>query len=67
MKFTHPAMFPEKLAEDHITSWSNPSDIILDPFMGSGTTGKACKKLDRKFIGIELDKSYFEIAKKRAS
>lgn len=65
--YEHPAMFPEKLAEDQITSWSNPNDIILDPFMGAGTTGKACKKLDRKFIGIELDKSYFEIAKKRVS
>lgn len=65
--YEHPAMFPEKLAEDHIISWSNPHDIILDPFMGSGTTGKACKKLNRKFVGIELDKSYFEIAKKRIS
>lgn len=65
--YEHPAMFSEKLAEDHIISWSNPHDIVLDPFMGSGTTGKACKKLDRKFIGIELDKSYFEIARKRIS
>lgn len=63
--YDHPAMFPEKLAEDHIISWSNPSDTILDPFMGAGTTGKACKKLGRQFIGIELEKSYFEIAKKR--
>ena len=65
--YEHPAMFPEKLAEDQIISWSNSHDIILDPFMGSGTTGKACKKLERKFIGIELDNSYFEIAKKRIS
>ncbi len=65
--YDHPAMFPEKLAEDQIISWSNPGDTIIDPFMGAGTTGKACKKLDRKFIGIELDKSYFEIAKKRVS
>lgn len=65
--YEHPAMFPEKLAEDQIISWSNPSDTILDPFMGAGTTGKACKKLDRKFIGIELDTSYFKIAIKRIS
>lgn len=65
--YEHPAMFPEKLAEDQIISWSNPSDTILDPFLGAGTTGKACKKLERKFIGIELDQSYFEIAKRRIS
>ena len=44
---------------------SDPNQIILDPFMGSGTTGVACKNLNRQFIGIELDKEYFEIAKKR--
>ena len=61
----HPAPFPEQLVEDHILSWSNDKDTILDPFMGSGTTGVACKKLNRNFIGIELDEDYFEIAKKR--
>jgi site-specific DNA-methyltransferase (adenine-specific) len=61
----HPAMFPEHLARDHIVSWSNEGDIVLDPFMGSGTTGVACKNLGREFIGIELDPEYFEIAKKR--
>ena len=63
--FEHPAIFPEKLAKDHIISWSNENDTVLDPFMGSGTTGVACKHLNRNFIGIELDKNYFEIAKKR--
>lgn len=63
--FQHPAIFPEKLAEDHILSWSNEGDIVLDLFMGSGTTGKMCKLLKRSFIGIELDENYFEIAKQR--
>ena len=63
--FEHPATFPEKLAEDHIISWSNEGDTILDPMMGSGTTGKMAKQLNRNFIGIELDNEYFEIAKKR--
>ena len=44
---------------------TNQNDLICDPFMGSGTTGLACKILDRKFIGIELDKEYFQIAKNR--
>lgn len=61
----HPAVFPEKLAKDHIISWSNKDDLILDPFMGSGTTGVACHSLNRNFIGIELDSDYFTIAKKR--
>lgn len=60
----HPAVFPIKLAKDHIISWSNKKDLILDPFMGSGTTGVACHNLNRNFVGIELDKDYFAIAKK---
>ena len=63
--YQHPAIFPDRLAELHILSWSNEGDTVLDPFMGSGTTGKMAKQLNRKFIGIELDKEYFEIAKKR--
>ena len=61
----HPAIFPEKLAQDHILSWSNEGNVILDCFMGSGTTAIACKELDRDFIGIELEKKYFDIAKER--
>lgn len=61
----HPAVFPEKLAEDHILSWSNEWDTILDPFMWSWTTWVACKNLNRNFIWIELDKTYFDIAKQR--
>jgi len=64
-KINHPAMFPEKLANDHIKSWSNVGDVILDPMMGSCTTGICCKKLSRNFIGIEIVKEYFDIAKNR--
>ena len=64
-KSKHPAIFPEKLANDHILSWGNEGDTVLDPFMGSGTTGKMAKKLNRSFIGIELDEVYFKIAEKR--
>ena len=64
-KTTHPAVFPINLAQDHIKTWSNENDLILDCFMGSGTTGLACKNLNRDFIGIEIDKEYFKIAKNR--
>ena len=63
--FKHPAIFPEALARDHILSWSNEGDVVLDIFMGSGTTGKMAKLTGRNFIGIELDPDYFEIAEKR--
>ena len=63
----HPAQFPEPLANDHIVSWSNPSDVVLDPFMGSGTTGKMAVLNGRNFIGIELDADYFKIAEKGTS
>ena len=66
-KTGHPAVFPERLAQDHIISWSNEGDTILDPFMGSGTTGVAAKNLNRNFIGIELDPDYFAIAKRRTA
>lgn len=64
-KYNHPAMFPLKLAEDHIKSWSSEGDLVFDPFLGSGTTGVACKNLNRNFVGIELDETYFSIAKER--
>lgn len=60
----HPAIFPEQLAEDHILSWSNKDDIILDPFSGSGTTCKMAKKNNRKFIGIDISEDYCELANK---
>lgn len=63
--YEHPAIFPDKLAQDHIKSWSNEGDIVLDCFAGSGTTLKAAAKLRRKYIGIEKSQEYIEIAKKR--
>ncbi len=61
----HPAIFPEKLAKDHILSWSNEKDLILDPFAGSGTVGKMAIKTGRQFIMIEKEKKYINIIKKR--
>lgn len=61
----HPTQKPESLISHFVKILSNPNDNILDPFMGSGTTGVVAKKLDRNFTGIELDKNYFSIAKKR--
>jgi DNA modification methylase len=63
--FEHPAMFPEALAEDHILSWTNPGELVVDPFLGSGTTGKSCVKLGRSFLGCEIDPAYFAIAQRR--
>lgn len=57
----HPAIFPEKLAEDHILSWSNEWDIVLDPFAGSFTTWKMAENTNRRWIAIEKDESYFNI------
>lgn len=54
----HPAPFPEKLAEDHILTWSNPGDLVLDPMAGSGTTLRAAKKAGRNYIGIEISEEY---------
>jgi site-specific DNA-methyltransferase (adenine-specific) len=63
--FDHPATFPEALAGDHILSWSNPGDTVLDPMMGSGTVCKMAILLDRNAIGYEISAEYFEIASKR--
>ena len=63
----HPAVFPLQLAIDHIKSWSNEGDTVLDPFCGSGTTAIASYKLGRQFIGFEISKEYWKIANDRLS
>jgi site-specific DNA-methyltransferase (adenine-specific) len=63
--YKHPAIFPEKLAEDHILSWSNEWDIVLDPFAWSWTTWKMAKLNNRNYILIEKEKEYIDIIKTR--
>lgn len=63
--YVHPAIFPEKLAEDHILSWSNAGDLVFDPMCGSGTVGKMALKHNRRFIGIDCSEEYIEIARQR--
>ena len=63
--FGHPAMFPEQLVLDHITSWTNKGDLVLDIFNGSGTTTKIAQQNNRKSIGIELEQKYCDIGIKR--
>lgn len=63
----HPAVFPEGLAKDHILSWSNPGDIVCDPFSGSGTTVKAAKELNRHWLGIEINETYIKNANARTA
>ena len=63
--YEHPAIFPEKLVQDHIISWSNEGDIVLDPFCGSGTVAKVAGMLNRKWVGIEISSEYCKIANER--
>ena len=63
--FEHPAIFPERLAEDHVNSWSNPGDVVMDPMCGSGTTCKMAKKNGRRWLGIDVSPDYIDIAKRR--
>lgn len=64
-KTGHPAVFPLQLAKDHIRSWSNEGDTVLDPFLGSGTTRIASYDLKRDFIGFEISKEYFDKQQER--
>lgn len=63
--YVHSAIFPEALARDHILSWSNPGDVVLDPMMGSGTTGKMALLTGRRFVGIDISAEYVELARQR--
>lgn len=63
--YQHPAIFPEQLASDHIISWSNEGDVVFDPFVGSGTTGKMAVLNNRKFIGIDISDEYCKISEER--
>jgi site-specific DNA-methyltransferase (adenine-specific) len=63
--FQHPATFPEKLAEDHILSWSNEGDLVFDPMCGSGTTCKMAYLNKRKYLGVDISEEYINIAKAR--
>ena len=65
--FQHPAIFPEALAADHIKTWSNEGDVVLDIFCGSGTTPKMARLLSRHYIGFEISAEYCEIIKQRLS
>ena len=65
--FEHPAIFPEKLAEDHILSWSNAGDLVFDPMCGSGTTCKMAYLNQRNYIGVDISADYVEIARQRLS
>tara|TARA_R110002020_G_C16242537_1_gene769203 strand:- start:54 stop:929 length:876 start_codon:yes stop_codon:yes gene_type:complete len=65
--FQHPAIFPEKLAGDHILTWTNEGDVVFDPMAGSGTTPKMALINNRNYVGIEISKDYCEIARTRIS
>jgi site-specific DNA-methyltransferase (adenine-specific) len=67
LKHQHPATFPDKLPLDVIQCFCPPNGVVLDPFIGSGTTAVAAKKLDRSYIGIDISKGYCDIAKERIS
>lgn len=65
--FKHPAIYPEELARDHILSWSNVGDVVLDPFIGSGTTAKMAMIHKRKYIGIDFNEDFVKLSKERVA
>lgn len=65
--YQHPATFPEKLVRDHILSWSNPGDVVLDPMCGSGTTCKMAKQLGRRWLGFDISERYTNLARQRVA
>lgn len=66
-KSGHPAPFPDKLAKDMILSWSNENDLVLDPFIGSGTTAIQCIYTNRHYIGFDISEDYCDMANSRIS
>ena len=64
--FKHPAMFPEQLARNHIVTWTNPDDLVLDPMCGAGTVPKMALELGRRYIGVDIVEEYCELARRRA-
>jgi len=65
VKLSHPAMMPKWVARDHIASWSNPEDIVYDPFLGSGTTAQEARALGRNYIGSEISEEYCKMVHER--
>lgn len=65
IKYNHPATFPNQLAHDHIVSWSNAGDLVFDPMIGSGTTAKMARQLDRNYLGFDISEEYVKLAKER--
>jgi site-specific DNA-methyltransferase (adenine-specific) len=63
--FEHPALMPDKLARDHIVSWSSPGDVVFDPMMGAATTCKMALLTNRRYLGFEIHEPYFDIAQRR--
>lgn len=63
--YNHPAIFPKALPRDHILTWTNEGEIVLDPFSGSGTTAEMARNLGRRYIGLEVNPEYVEISRKR--
>ncbi len=61
----HPARFPEEICLKHIISWSNDGDLVFDPFVGSGTTAKVAKQLNRSYLGFDISQKYINIAEER--
>ena len=65
LAYQHPATFPEALARDHILTWTNPGDLVLDPMCGAGTVAKECVRLKRHYLAIDIDDAYCKLSLER--